>query len=113
MSRSAPAPAALQAAEPGLGRRYRVSNVAVRVAWFDDQINRALAATSSPASSNSDDFVKVGTNTPRQVVVLGAGMDTRPWRLPLPPGAPSTLACACVTTILCVVCAAFATFLHG
>lgn len=56
-------------------RRYRFSNVAARVCWFDQQLAAALAA---PAARPGQQ--------PRQVVVLGAGYDSRPWRLRLPPG---------------------------
>ncbi|KAL4447525.1 hypothetical protein ABPG75_004744 [Micractinium tetrahymenae] len=51
-------------------RRFCYSNVGTRVWWFDRQL---LAALASPAA-------------PRQVVLLGAGMDSRPWRMPLLPG---------------------------
>jgi methyltransferase (TIGR00027 family) len=56
-------------------RRFRYSNVAARVWWFDQQLASALG---SPASNPACH--------PRQVVVLGAGYDSRPWRLPLPSG---------------------------
>lgn len=56
--------------QPTLGRRFCVSNVGARVWWFDA---RLLAALRAPGA-------------PRQVVVLGAGCDSRPWRLALPPG---------------------------
>lgn len=57
-------------------RRFCFSNVASRVWWFDRQLEAALGASAGGASSRP----------PRQVVVLGAGMDSRPWRMELPPG---------------------------
>ena len=58
-----------------VGRRFRVSNPASRVWWFDRAILDALRGGSSASSP-----------PPRQVVVLGAGSDARPWRLAeLPP----------------------------
>ena len=51
-------------------RRFCFSNVSTRVWWFDRRLTAALAAPSQP----------------RQIVVLGAGLDTRPWRMALPPG---------------------------
>lgn len=52
-------------------RRHKVSNVAARVFWFDQEILEAVRRQPEPRP---------------QVVVLGSGMDTRPWRLALPPG---------------------------
>ncbi|KAL4856793.1 General transcription factor IIH subunit 2 [Chlorella vulgaris] len=57
-------------------RRFCFSNVASRVWWFDRQLEAALGASAGGASSRA----------PRQVVVLGAGMDSRPWRMKLPAG---------------------------
>lgn len=51
-------------------RRFCYSNVSTRVWWFDRQLTAALSLPSKP----------------RQVVVLGAGLDTRPWRMALTPG---------------------------
>ena len=82
----------------GPRRRYKVSNPASRVWWFDRQI---LAALNRPvrgehpnggggSGSGSGGVVLAPAHlpallqpppTPRQVVVLGAGMDARPWRL--------------------------------
>jgi methyltransferase (TIGR00027 family) len=50
-------------------RRFRFSNVAARVWWFDAQLQAALDAPAPTGLRR------------RQVVVLGAGLDTRPWRL--------------------------------
>lgn len=47
--------------------------MALRTWWFDEQLLESLEGGGQGAA-------------PRQVVVLGAGMDTRPWRLRLPPG---------------------------
>ncbi|KDD74020.1 hypothetical protein H632_c1645p0, partial [Helicosporidium sp. ATCC 50920] len=55
---------------PHSRRKFRVSNVGARVWWFDDRLRLALKDRGAP----------------RQVVVLGSGMDTRPWRMSLPPG---------------------------
>ncbi|RMZ57194.1 hypothetical protein APUTEX25_004028 [Auxenochlorella protothecoides] len=58
--------------KPHRARKLCLSNVTARVWWFDEQIRAALSS---------------GTNAPRQVVVLGSGMDTRPWRCSdFPPG---------------------------
>lgn len=56
------------------GRTYCLSRFAMRTKWIDDRILHAV-------SPRRDLQV-------RQVVVLGAGMDTRPWRLDLPAGMP-------------------------
>lgn len=61
-------------------RRFCFSNVAVRVWWFDQQLLAALSAA-APAPTGSSQ-----PQPPRQVVVLGAGFDSRPWRMDLPPG---------------------------
>lgn len=59
-----------QAQQTDAARRFCYSNVSARVWWFDRQLTAALARPSQP----------------RQVVVLGAGLDCRPWRMALPPG---------------------------
>lgn len=66
----------------GIGRRYKVSTISTRVWWFDRQIVEALQPP-SPSASASDGTPKgaAAAPVPRQVVLLGAGMDTRPWRL--------------------------------
>lgn len=94
------------------GRTYQITRVAIRTLWFDDQLLAALDPARQPqpllarlqlGSSGSsgggngsgsrgggDDSVvslQLRPNaTPKQVVLLGAGMDTRAWRLQLPPG---------------------------
>jgi O-methyltransferase involved in polyketide biosynthesis len=71
----------------------------VRTRWFDDEVVHALTAGGAPAVRAA---VMVLTATgrvavalappppapapPRQVLVAGAGMDARAWRLPLPSG---------------------------
>ena len=57
-------------------RKYQVGRVTLRTLFFDKHL---LAALRSGA---------------RQVVLLGAGMDSRAWRLDLPPGDRGTLALA-------------------
>ncbi len=94
-------PAELRAAT---GRTYEVGRVAIRTLWFDTQLLAALDPARQPqpllaelrprgsavSSNGSSSAVQLGLTanaTPRQVVMLGAGMDTRAWRLQLPPGA--------------------------
>lgn len=76
-------------------RTAKVSNVAIRVIWFDDWIIKSLNRSTHPSPSVSSIFavqndlavsVALSVNVPKQVVVLGSGMDTRPWRLDLPSG---------------------------
>ncbi len=56
---------------------WQVTRVSIRTWWVDKCVKDAL----SGAFSGGD-----GAG-PRQVVLLGAGMDTRPWRdLEYPPG---------------------------
>lgn len=55
--------------QPHGKRRYQVGRVTLRTLFFDRHL---LAALEGGA---------------RQVVLLGAGMDSRAWRLDLPPGA--------------------------
>lgn len=62
-----------QAAPEGSGRKFKVGPMALRTWWFDQRLLTLLESG------------KQGPG-PRQVVVLGAGMDTRPWRLQLPLG---------------------------
>lgn len=81
----------------------RVSRIAVRTRWFDDEIVRCLttgdacrvvAVALEAGRGGGDARVAVSLSAPpprrahppRQVVSCGAGMDARPWRLPLPPG---------------------------
>lgn len=73
------------------GRRmYKISQVAARSWWFDRQIMTALTSPAVPASkgwlsARLTNSARGPSAPPRQVIVLGAGMDSRPWRLPLPP----------------------------
>lgn len=86
------------------GRTYQVGRVAIRTLWFDSQLLAALDPERQPqpllaelrtggsrvGSNGSSSAVQLrltANATPRQVVMLGAGMDTRAWRLQLPPGA--------------------------
>jgi Leucine carboxyl methyltransferase len=86
------------------GRTYQVGRVAIRTLWFDSQLLAALdparqpqpllaelrpgaSSVSSNGSSSGVQLRLTANATPRQVVMLGAGMDTRAWRLQLPPGA--------------------------
>ena len=57
----------LPADSPHRGRAFKVSNVAPRVWWFDRQAEAALGG-------------RTGGKPLTQVVVMGSGMDTRPWR---------------------------------
>lgn len=85
----------------------RVSRIAVRTRWFDEEVERALRGetgtveveiapcSSSSSSETSSSAVRVSISPrslprpwPSQVVCLGCGMDTRPWRLAFP-GKPS------------------------
>lgn len=79
-------------APEGSGRQYKVGRIAVRTRWFDDQLEECLGMprTFSP----SEDARHIVTtlvpgadekmHLPTQVVELGAGLSTRPWRLHLP-----------------------------
>lgn len=61
------------------GRRFCYSNVGVRVWWFDQQLLTAIHGTPTADDPTARQPI-------RQVVILGAGFDTRPWRLKLPSG---------------------------
>ena len=93
----------------------RVSRIAVRTKWFDEEVERALhgergtveveivpcssaaaSSSSSEAATSSAVAVRVSIRPrslprpwPSQVVCLGCGMDTRPWRLAFPSPSPS------------------------
>ena len=58
-------------------RQYCITRFALRTRLIDDQILDALS--DSNISEEQPEAV-------RQVVVLGAGMDTRAWRMDLPEG---------------------------
>ena len=89
--------AAVDAAKRRGSTRGGVSAMAIRTRWFDDEIVQALetgrgAAVEVGMTPHGDRLSLTITpptptpTPPRQVVALGAGMDARPWRLPLPPG---------------------------
>lgn len=65
-----------QAAPPGSNRTLKVNRITLQTWWFDRRILDCLQAEPTD-----------GVGAIRQVVVFGAGMDSRPWRLKLPPGA--------------------------
>ena len=92
-------------APEGLGRTFMVSRLAVRTRWFDDQLEECLGMPDSYRSSSQRGHIvstlgvtrdersggsSLVLNTeksmafPSQVVELGAGLSTRPWRLHLP-----------------------------
>lgn len=75
-----------QKAPPHSSRKFKIGAMAIRTKWFDDQLQAALGLAVGKSSSPYlyiSDFV---FGAPRQVVLLGSGMDTRPWRLKLPTG---------------------------
>lgn len=88
---------AVAAARKRATSRNAVSAMAVRTRWFDDEVLAALATGDGRAVVVRIEVVAEGrvaltmappppsATAPRQVVALGAGMDTRPWRLALPP----------------------------
>ncbi|GAB4822265.1 hypothetical protein N2152v2_009311 [Parachlorella kessleri] len=84
-------------------RQYQISNVASRVWWFDQQILEALnPSQAGSAAGSTRSTTQLGSSpairpvvekaavadrrSHQNVVVLGSGMDTRPWRLDLPSG---------------------------
>jgi hypothetical protein len=81
----------------GRSRPRMVTLIAIRTKWFDDRILQALREGAGPRVAvglQPDAATRVGVELrvcepprPLQVVLLGAGMDSRAWRLPLPPGA--------------------------
>lgn len=84
------------AANPRPGAaRPPVDRIAVRTRWFDDNLVAALTGdlwavrVRLEASGDSVTVTLVPAQTapaPTAVVLAGAGMDARAWRLPLPPG---------------------------
>jgi len=83
----------------------RVSRIAIRTKWFDAEVEAALRGETTGSvdveiscCSSSSRSVRVAIRPrlyprpwPTQVVSLGCGMDTRPWRLDFPPSRnPST-----------------------
>eukprot|EP00204_Picochlorum_oklahomense_P002241 CAMPEP_0118800410 /NCGR_PEP_ID=MMETSP1161-20130426/2320_1 /TAXON_ID=249345 /ORGANISM="Picochlorum oklahomensis, Strain CCMP2329" /LENGTH=402 /DNA_ID=CAMNT_0006728235 /DNA_START=26 /DNA_END=1234 /DNA_ORIENTATION=- len=82
-------------APPGYGRRWKISRIGIRTKWFDDQLEECLGMPdsyrSTPTASERthviDTFSCQNTSKkvfPVQVVEIGAGLSTRPWRLHLP-----------------------------
>ena len=67
-------------------RQYCVTRFALRTKLIDDQVLAALS--DSKISEDQPEAV-------RQVVVLGAGMDTRAWRMDLPEGSVKRKEYAC------------------
>lgn len=90
-SRGRPAP-------QGSGRKNKVNMITIRTKWFDDQLEASLGMPLGRIDIITDNLIKstdepdyvVSTvksgNAPRQVVLLGAGMDSRAWRMKLPAG---------------------------
>ena len=74
------------------GRRlYKISQIPARSWWFDRAIMIALTspavqATKGWLSARLTSSARGPSAPPRQLVMLGSGMDSRAWRLPLPPG---------------------------
>lgn len=80
-------------APSGTGRTYKVGRIAVRTRWFDDQLEECLGMPQTFTSSLNPPTHTVHTlatsadgklHLPTQVVELGAGLSSRPWRLHLP-----------------------------
>lgn len=74
------------------GRRlYKISQIPARSWWIDRAI---MIALTTPAVKGNKGWLSARLTSsargpsapPRQLVVLGAGMDSRAWRLPMPPG---------------------------
>lgn len=82
---------------PYSSRKYKISRSAIRTKWYDEQLLAALSQATHPLPLSVHLKVAPGSagisavqvqevSAPRQVVLLGAGMDSRAWRLPLAPG---------------------------
>jgi O-methyltransferase involved in polyketide biosynthesis len=77
---------------PHPGRRlYKISPIAARTWWVDRSILTALTTPAIPGtkgwlSARLSASARGPSAPPRQLVIVGAGMDSRAWRLPLPPG---------------------------
>lgn len=86
------------AAKPRLGAvRPPVDRIAVRTRWFDDNVIMALRGdlmavrVSLRAAGDGIELAlapaqPLDATPPASVILAGAGMDARAWRLPLPPG---------------------------
>jgi O-methyltransferase involved in polyketide biosynthesis len=78
-------------AGPHPGRRlYKISPIAARTWWVDRSILTALTTPAIPGtkgwlSARLSASARGPSSPPRQLVLVGAGMDSRAWRLPLPP----------------------------
>lgn len=71
-------------------RLYAYSEVALTTWWFDQQLLTILTMNSVSSargwlSARLRNSARGLAGPPRQVVVVGSGFDTRPWRLALPP----------------------------
>ncbi|GAX83164.1 hypothetical protein CEUSTIGMA_g10590.t1 [Chlamydomonas eustigma] len=61
-----------------------INNVILRTLYFDDGIMMVLGKR--PSSVFTAIRASLGSTNCKQVVLLGSGMDSRPWRLHFPPG---------------------------
>lgn len=71
-------------------RLYKISEVALGTWWFDRQLMTLLTSNSLHSargwlSARLRNSARGLAGPPRQVVVVGSGFDTRPWRMALPP----------------------------
>lgn len=69
------------------GRKNMVNMMAIRTKWFDDQLEASVGMLVDTTIANGGEYVAITANPgqiPQQCVVLGAGMDSRAWRLRLP-----------------------------
>ena len=61
--------------------------MAIRTKWFDDQLEASLGLLVNTTVANGGEYLAATATSgqaPQQCVVLGAGMDSRAWRLRLP-----------------------------
>ncbi|KAI3429344.1 hypothetical protein D9Q98_005439 [Chlorella vulgaris] len=87
-----------ESAPKGSGRMFKIGKMAIRTRWFDDQIQAALGMPVSAGipgplrAATASEHIDMASyvwrhpdgHQPRQLVMLGAGMDSRPWRMKLP-----------------------------
>lgn len=76
-----------QPAPKGSGRKIKINLMAIRTKWFDDQLEASLGMPLPTVANPEAEYVASTSspgNAPRQCVLLGAGMDSRAWRLKLP-----------------------------